>query len=63
MSVLSPRRLRHERLRPQPTHATSAFTGNSVVMVSNGVSGVGIGVHCARNTLSSYHVIATGNPG
>ena len=32
-------------------------------MVSNGVSGVGIGVHCARNTLSSYHVITTGNPG
>ena len=27
MSVLSPCRLRHERLRPQPTRATSAFTG------------------------------------
>src|SRR4029077_6833247 len=32
----------------QSAHATRAFTGNSVVMVSNGVSGAGIGAHCAE---------------
>ena len=30
----------------QSALATRAFTGNSVVMVSNGVSGAGIGAHC-----------------
>src|SRR5258708_18586038 len=32
----------------QSAHATRALTGNNVVMVSNGVSGAGIGAHCAE---------------